>query len=217
MYLYEKNKDKLYIYTFLSDSNKMYEYRVEQMEQIQKDKRIFRGITGIGIENYEIFKLYENKFDIEIIPIENVNGSYHRLESVILGDKSREFLYSNYYFGNLNDNKIARVYDLNKLRYFLLINSQYRYDFDKKILDGILEIPESLYLLSLIEKEKFSLIKDKDISEQLNLFKLEQIKEIDLETIERMDNVGMVPGCYSNTIEKARNDAYILKLVKNKS
>lgn len=77
-----------------------------------------------------------------------------------------------------------------------------------------MEIPESLYLLSLIEKEKFSLIGNKSISEQLNLFKIEQLKEIDLKSIGTMHNIGILSGGYSSVIKKAENDAHILKLIK---
>lgn len=216
MYLYDKKEDKIDIYSFIPNDKKLYEYRFEQMKQIPEDEMVVRGVTGTGIEGYEIFKNYENKFDTEIIPIENANGSYHRLESDPLNGKGRnkEILLDAYYFGHLKDRKIARLWDLKKLRYLLLKQNQYRYYFGKVILEEIIEIPESLYLLSLIEQEKFSLIGERDISEQLSLFKLEQTKGINLDTIERMDYIGMAPGCYSKTIKKAENDAHILKLIR---
>jgi len=216
MYLYDKKEDKIDIYDLIPSLKDIYEYRMEQMKKIPEDKMVIRGITGTGIDGYEIFKNYENKFYNEIIPIENVNGSYHKLESDPLNGKgkNKEILLDSYYFGHLSDRKIARISDLNKIRYLLLKQTQYRYYFKKAILEEIIEIPESLYLLSLIEQQKFSLIEDRDISEQLNLFKLEQTKGIDLDTIIRMDYIGMTPGCYSKVIEKAENDAHILKLIK---
>lgn len=87
---------------------------------------------------------------------------------------------------------------------------------DKKLyqyrVQEIIQIPESLYLLSLIEQEKFSLIGDKDVSEKLSLFKLEQIPPVDLETLQMLDK-GIAPGYYSKAIEKAQNHAHILKLI----
>ena len=218
MYLYDNSdKFKINIYYLHPKQSSLYYYRLEQMKQIADDEKIMCGVTGIGIENYEIFKKYEDKFDTETIPMGNVNGKYHKLETDILYSKGRnkEKLLSCYYLGDLIDKKIARVWDLKRIRYFLLKQTEYsRILPGKKILEGIIEIPESLYLLSLIEQEKFSLIGDKDISEQLSLFKLEQEQSIDLNTLERMQFIGVAPDCYIKTIKKAENDAHILKLLK---
>lgn len=213
MYLFNKNGNKLDLYNLLPKDKKLYEYRVEKMKQIPDEKKFLYGITSMGIENYEIFKLYENKFDIEIIPIQNANGMYHRLEETPI-NSNKDKLLNAYYNGQLKDKKIARISDLKKIRYLLLNQTQYKYYPGIKVLEEIIEIPESLYLLSLIEQEKFSLIGDKDISEQISLFKLEQLKGFDLDTIERMDYVGIFPGGYLKTIQKAENDEKILKLIK---
>lgn len=213
MYLYKKNNNKIIIYNLIPNNKKIYEYRLEQMKQIPEENRIIRGVTGMGIERYEIFKNYENKFNNEIIPIENANGQYHILEPTHLNSKDKEKLLKSYYNGDLKDKKIARLWD-KKIRYFLLNQLQYRYYFEKVVLEEIIEIPESLYLLSLIEQELFSLIENKDIKEQLSLFNLEQIQKMDLETIERIDYIGIAPGCYSKTIQKIENDTHILKLLK---
>ena len=214
MYLYDKKNDKFDVYSLMPDDKKLYQYRVQEMEQIPEDEMIICGETGTGINSYEIFKNYENKFDTEIIPIENANGSYHRLKPDVLNGKgrNREILLDSYYYGHLKDKKIARISDLKKIRYLLLKQTQYTCYPNKSILEEIIQIPESLYLLSLIEQEKFPLIGDKDVSEQLSLFKLEQMSPVDLETIQILDN-GIAPGCYSKTIVKAENDAHILKLI----
>lgn len=216
MYLYDKRENRIDVYDLISDDKKLYEYRIEQMQQIPEEQKIICGITSTGIEGYEIFKKYENKFDTELIPIENANGRYHRLEPDMLNGtgRNREVLLDSYYSGYLKDRKIARLRDLKRLRYFLLNQTQYSYYFEKAILGGIIEIPKELYLLSLIEQEKFTLIGDKDVSEQLGLFSLEQTKVIDLDTLERMDCIGVAPGCYSRAIVKAANDAHILKLIR---
>lgn len=219
MYLLDKNNDKIDIYYLHPKDKDLFYYRVEQMKKIPENEKIMCGVTGVGIEKYEIFKNYEDKFDIETIPMGNVNGTYHKLEQDILYSegKNKERLLARFYLGDLRDNKIARVSDLKKIKYFLLKETKYsRILPDKKILDQIIQIPESLYLLSLIEQEKFSLIGNKDISEQLSLFRLEQEQSINLNTIERMQFIGIAPDCYARTIKKVENDSHILKLLKNK-
>lgn len=216
LYLYDKKNNSIDVYDLNPCDKKLYDYRLEQMRQIPETEMVMRGVTGIGIENYEIFKLYEHKLDTETIPIENANGEYHKLETDFSYGRgtNKEVMLNSYYLGLLQNRKIAKIQDAQKLRYFLLTKTQYRYYIDKKFLDQIIEIPESLYLLSLIEQEKFSFIGDKDISEQLALFNVEKKKEIDLNTIIRMENIGIEPACYLKTIKKAENDAHILKLIK---
>lgn len=217
MYLLDKDNDKIDVYYLHPKDRDLFYYRVEQMKQIPENEKIMCGVTGVGIENYEIFKNYEDKFDIETIPMANANGKYHKLEQNILygNGKNKEKLLSDFYLGDLRDKKIARVWDLNNIKYFLLKETEYsRILPGKKILEQIIQIPESLYLLSLIEQEKFTLIGDKDISEQLSLFKLEQEQSIDLNTLDRIQFIGIAPDCYKRAIKKAENDAHILKLLK---
>lgn len=211
MYLYDKKRDKLDIYSLIPDDEKLYEYRVEQMNQIKEDQKVVRAVTGMGNQNYEIFKYYRETFDTKIIPIKSVNGLYHKLEP----DKSRnkDVLLNSYYSGNLRDRKIARVRDLKRLRYFLLNKTEYINYPWQTILEGIIEVPESLYLLSLIEQEKYSLIGDKDVSKQLSLFSVHKLDRICLKTVEMMDNMCITQGCYRETIKKAENDAHLLKLI----
>lgn len=216
MYLYDKKENKLDIYDLIPNIKELYEYRAEQMKQIPEKDMIIRGVTGTGIESYKILQDYENKFDTEILPIENVNGMFHKLEPDYLNNSetNRKKLLELFYSGYFINKKIARIQDLKKIRYLLLKHSEYRYYPGKATLDEIIEIPESLYLLSLIEQEKFSLIGNKNISEQLKLFKLEQTKSIDLDTLERIDYIGLAPDCYTKAIKKSRNDAHILKLMQ---
>ena len=218
MYLYDKMYDKLDIYGLRPKEDSLYKYKIEEMKKIPSDKTIFHGVTNLGIENYKIFELYEDKFDSEVISMENANGSYHKLktDSLINMGINKYNLLDFYSFLNLKDNKIARIQDLKKIRYFLLNQTKYITCGKTEVLKGIVEIPESLYLLSLIEQEKFSLLGNKSISEQLKLFKIELLKEIDLKSIGTMHNIGILPEGYSGIMKKAENDAYILEFIKNR-
>jgi len=210
MYLYDKKKNKIDIYNLTSNDKKIYEYRIKQMKKIPRNEILLRCFTNEKNDIHEVFKIYENQLDTKIIPIEKVDGFYHKLEPDSLASRS---LIDSYYKGELKDKKIAKVQDLKKIRYLLLTKTEYTYYNSKKVLDGIIEIPESLYLLSLIENEKFSLI-DGNINEQLSLFEFKKTKQVDLETIQALDNLGIIPNCYSDIIKKTENDNHILKLIK---
>ena len=218
MYLYDRKDEIIYVHSLEASKDDLYNYRFEQLKQIPYDEMIFRGVTGIGIEEYEIFKEYRDKLDSVIIQMKNVNGKYHQLERDYCYGSGiiKKQLLEDYYMGKLNDKKIATVQDLKELKYFLLSRDEYIYYPNRKILKGILQIPKSLYLLSLIEQEKYSLIKDEDIEEQLSLFNFKQMGEIDLNYLAKLEFFGIASNCVLNTIKKAENDEHILKLLKNK-
>lgn len=81
-------------------------------------------------------------------------------------------------------------------------------------MNGIIKIPESLYLLQLFQQEKFSFLNDKSISELLSLFSVSYTDEIDLEELKKMDKYGMAPDTYQNALDKANKDSQVLKFVK---
>lgn len=100
MYLYDKKYDKLDIYCLSPKEEKIYEYKMQEMKKIPEDKTILRAVTNLGIENYKIFELYQDKFDIEVISMENANGSYHKLktDSLINMGINKEMLLDFYSF-----------------------------------------------------------------------------------------------------------------------
>lgn len=103
------------------------------------------------------------------------------------------------------------------MMYFLLTQKNYFTCFnntDKKVKNGIIKIPESLYLLQLFQQEEFSFLNDKSISELLSLFSVSYTDEISLEELEKMDKYGMAPNAYQNALNKANKDSQVLKFVR---
>lgn len=214
MYLYEKNNNYLDIYNLDFSCEELYDYRREEMKLIPEKEMILRGITGIGSENFEVFKNYQNNFDNEVISYDDVNGEHHTLKPDLLLEKGREKLLDSYYSGLFTNKNVARVKYLDEIKYFLLTQDEYKYYIENKSIDEIIQLPESLYLLSLIEREKFSLIGDSDITKQLSLFHLKEYGKVDIDVIRKIDNIGLAENCYMNALKKADNDKYILKLIK---
>lgn len=229
MLLYDKkDKDSIRVYEFNGNKEDLMQYRIEEMSKIPENERILEAETYA--ENWRsispVFEYYAHVFDEVIIPIEQVNaeksehsvhGRYHLLKNVNTGSVNERILLDSYYYGFLNDRNVARIQDLEKIRYLLLkleIYDSVLYDSRKKIMREIIELPESLYLLQLLEQGKFSLIGDKDISEQLDLFSIDIFNEFSLMELAIMDECGVTENAYERVLEKAKNDAYVLKLVK---
>ena len=223
MFLYDKKEKSLDVYSFNDDKPDIIGYRMNQMFKIPERERVVVAKSFSYDDNdTPLFERYQKQFDTIVIPMILANEKenelrYHLLKTVgITSRRNREILLDSYYFWHLSDRKIARIQDLDRLRYFLLTTTKYTresWEPRVKILKDIIELQESLYILQMLEQEKFSLLGDKDISKQLDLFKISHINQISLEELKKVDACGMTINTYEQVLAKADNDAHVLKLI----
>lgn len=217
MFLYDKKESSLDIYKFSGKQEALRDYRVEQMRQIPAINQVV--VAKTIIPEHEDTPLFEKPhIESQIIPMESANSihgdCYHLLDGGITSPKSKEALLNTYYQGQLSHCKVVTIQDENQLRYFLLRLANYitaHHNDRKRIMKDIIELPEALYLLQLLEQEKFHLIGDRNVKEQLDLFSIEQVGEVSLDELPKM----ITQSAYTKTIEKANRDAKILSLLKN--
>ena len=225
MLLYEKRGKKIGIYKFIPNRDALTEYRRREMTSIPESERVLiaEGHTA-SCSEVPLFEFYSKNLDSIILSMEEVNskkndahGNYHNIRTDGTTPRNKEILLDCYCQGNLNKCAVARIQDLKQLKYYLLTKTDYEdtwFDTRLKIMKDIIQIPESLYLLQLLEQEKFALIKDEDISKQLSLFNLSRcFDEISLEEFEKTDKYGITKNLYQQTVDKANNDAILLKLL----
>lgn len=211
MFLYEKDFDAINIYELTTDDEVLQKYRMDEMKKIPICEQVGCAVTGLGQNNLEIFCDDKDKIDSDIFYWIKLNTPFHKVDFYNDNFNGKNDILNKFYSGNFIDKKIAKVMDLKLMKYFLLSSDKYIYSKGKKVMEGIIQIPESLYLLSLIEQQKFSLLDDVDVSEQLKLFNLSYQDSIDTKVIDKVDWYQMGVGLYNNVLEKAENDAYILK------
>lgn len=221
MFLYDRDQNVLDIYSFNGKEQKMIRYRKTQMAQDPEMKRVLEAVAFDSDIRGELplLEFYAGQYDKTIIPMEILNKRRtHSLGPGIMDKKDKEILLDSYYFGYLVDKEIARIQDLDGLRYFLLSRTAYSSNlYGVRRLEGIIELPESLYLLQMLEQGKFSLLGDKDISEQLDLFTITHVVQINLDQVKKMDVFGITENAYERAILKAASDEKVLKkLKKNK-
>lgn len=219
MLLYDRKEKTIDVYEFLADANDLFNYRKQQMEKISKEKTFYIATAyPRDKDDKPILEKRDNSFNSNIIPMWRLNSSQH-FHFFNTDDKisegQKQLLLDRLYNGEFDKNKIARVKD-DKLRYFLLKSTEYHKDilsasFDKRILEDIIEVPESLYYLQLLLQEKFSFLEDKNISEQLALFNLNYVDEFNVEELEKIDKLNVVPGAFDRVINKAARDSVIIK------
>ena len=149
----------------------------------------------------------------------NPHNQKFLLKHCYIADTNRDNLLNAYYYGYYVSKDITKIKYLNMLKFFLFTSNQYNNNFyfsskNIKYITDIIELPESLYLLQLIEQQRFSLIGNKDISEQLSLFTIFKTNEISFDELKKVDACGITDNAYDITIKKAEEDKHILKLIK---
>lgn len=216
MFLYDMKEKNLNIYELTGDIQAMKDYRLEEMSKIPEEERIFiaEGFLTSLIPPVFEFELDDSDF---VIPMEKVNNNVlhkFKLENPTKG--SSMLTLANYISGGLSNKPVVKVKDSNRLRYFLISEDKYQKDecYRGKVMKGIIEIPESLYLLQLLEQEKFTLIGKKNIKKQLCLFEVSSIEEISLDMMKKSDSYAGNTGVYEKTLAKAQIDKNIIKYLK---
>ena len=223
MLLYD-NKDKhLDIYEFNSDRKKMIDYKLKELKKIPENERFLVAKTRINSNDKPLFEEYISNLNNDIVldstyvdSKDNNNGTYHKLE---YDNNNSTFLENYYIYSNLKDKSVVQIKYLEMIKYYLLYSRKYRYlgEYEDKKdyqMDNILQIPESLYLLQLIEQEKFKSLDDKDIEEQLSLYTLSKKDEIPKELLKKASLTSLVKDKYEIALNKALNDSHILKKIK---
>ena len=235
MFLYDKKRKSLDVYDFTANKDDLVDYRMTQMEQIPETERIFVAETHVGpYGDSPLFEGYTGKtFNDQVLSASYADNDseerkkgdayryYHVLRSDNISKRNNEILLDCYELGHLTDKSVVQIQYSEIMKYYLLKRTIYDFvvsdDYGKYYkMEDIIQLPESLYLLQLLEQGRFTSLDGKDISQQLALYTLSKINEVSMEELQKMDTCGITQDAYSRTIKKSKNDAHILKLIKNK-
>lgn len=225
MQLFNINGDKIEVYGLFPKSEKIKLYKMQEMEKINDDERVMRARTNYHrpLESPElsVFLRYLNQ-DKDDNFGENF---WHKFEHS--GKRRQEMVLNNYYEGKFDkeSSNLVRVIDdcTNQIiKYLLLTNLRYHfYESGGEIttMPDIIEVPESLYLLHLIMQERFSLVTDKNIIEQLNCFDLTDnpSESFDIKKVEEMCKLGLIEENFDSIIERVKVRQKILEIKKSQT
>ena len=227
MYLYDINKDKIDVYEMSPWSDKIAEFKKNEMEKVPFEQRVLRAST-----NYE-HELEKNDRPISYDKLQyktyGVWGGtfYHNVVSYQMSDYEKERqaqLLNEYYTGHIDSSKIALIEKHNKeedrdeIVKYLLLTDTYHYDHGEYVMNDIISIPKSLYLLNLLEQGKFYNydIEHEDISRQLETFDISKnpVWSLSLKELSDIYQFELLPGQYYNVVEKAEKTQKILQKIK---
>ena len=233
MFLYDKKDKYLDVYDFTASRNDLVNYRMTQMEKLPEDEKVFIAETHVDpYGDIPLFEKYTGKtFNDSIIPASyadndseerkesNAYRRYHVLKSDRRSKRNNEILLDCYGYGHLSDNRVVQIQYAEMIKYYLLKRTHYDFvgsdSYGKNyIMEDIIQLPETLYLLQLIEQGRFDLLDGKNVAEQLALYSLSKINEISFEELQKMDACGITEDICTRVINKADNDTHVLKLIK---
>ncbi len=219
MVLYEKNDDNsINVYTFEQNSELTVKYKQEQLNNIPDDEKFFvakefqQDINYLSWFERNKDKLEQTIFNINDLNIADNSGIRSFKTNQDLPEFKRIELMNKYIMGMETINSLPIRINFNGVvKYFLLSIEKFINDKNNsniRICNEIIQLSESLYLLELILRNRFSLIKDRDIQEQLNIINFKYRG-----TYTKKDFIyGLIPP--ENKIEKSNSGVRIMKLLK---
>jgi len=212
MFLYDKKEKTIDVYSMIPKKEEIVNYKIDEMKKIPEEEKVVcaRLIQSVDIDKNDIFL---NRINLEMIKSSHLHP--------VSMTKEIEFLLQSYYLDLLITYGDISVSDLEGIKHYLITKNSYvigsQGGANVGILDGIIQIPETLYILQLLKEERFDLLAGRDISSQLNLFDIKFVKDVNLEELEKASYCGMVPlNSHYNAVKKAENDSKIMKFVKEK-
>lgn len=221
MYLYDRKTNGYMVYSLEAKDEQIYSYKQNQMKKIDYYKQILSADNyTLAYGEVPLFELYQDQFDSIIIPQKEVymsEGFTNRNLSVTNVDHgTHQELLHDYYSGRFFSANVARIREFDQIRYLLLTKDKYYRDIHDNRhmkLSNIIEIPKSLFLLQMLQQEKFSFLDQESIFELIQLFSLSKINEISFMELRKMDMCGVTHSSCDTVFQKSENDSKILKYV----
>jgi len=216
MYLYDSNKSEIIVYTFCPKKLGMYlrGYKRSEMEKIETSKRVLKAVT-----NVKDFPLHRDNLLAEIdyskINYFNkklFNKNFHKIESY---QHTYDYDYYStldaFYNGIYVHSPIITVHKDNMQENWIMTQGSYLMDRDEYVLDGIINITDSLKELRELEVGNFSNLTNEQIKKYFELFtfKKEPIAVYDKTLIRDLERDGVVETKITNDILK--RDAETIK------
>ena len=217
MFLYENNGQFIDVYKLKPKLEELKKYRKKEMGKIPKAERVWFAKT-----NDSDLKILE-RVDIPVSFNElNVRGKrydfayFHCFNFSSDEDKNKQFL-EWYYEDEECIYNLCKIYKDSRYMYILRLQNDYafyRYGIDSYVMKGIINIPESLYLLEALLQGRFNLIGDKDVTEQLKLFDVQHYGRINTDVLKNICDYEILLEPYESIIDRTKKNYNVVSRVK---
>lgn len=224
MFLYDKRNSNIDVYSLDSSKEQLEQFRKEKIKLIPEEYLVYKAKQVCKKTDEEpFFEKYLNELDTRFFSSAIVDRKTPFMEDyhILLPEfdfSIKSQLTDRYIKGEFIDRKAIRVlYDT--FKYYLLTESKYRRCTNNNHthhMYNIIQIPECLYALQLLEQGKYDLFlkQEIDIDEILNLFNLKKIGEINEEEIIKCDKYGITDNAHNKVLSKVNNSKGIINYIK---
>jgi len=221
MYLYNKNGDKIEVYHLMPKEKQITEYKKNEMQKIPEEDRVLKAVTNDGPKIQNCCGVTFSS-EINYGNIHSFFQKYHRL--INYDDKEREKalkILEEYYDCTCNSKTLEVDSYTKEHKYYLLSEgNHYTYETtmfkpNKLIMNGIIQIPKSLFILQKLYFGYGQDLVDYDICEQMDLFRFNaKPKDIyNLSQVESLMAFGLIDGTFNK--ERLENNSRLVKRLKD--
>ncbi len=221
MYLYEKKDNKINVYELTPKEKLIEEYKRQEIRQIPVTKRVYTAKSNLSRQELPLFNpegtvhLSDIEYDYEFLLIFR---EFHLIKKYRNLDKAESVLEDYYKNNNRKYNENCVVVDADNkyiYNYYLLTQSYRQYYPYIQIMNGIINVPVSLYILDNIQLGNGNRLKKLDISEQKELFNFSKvpIESFSLDDINKLEAFGVVNQKLTKSLLE-NNQQLIKKLIR---
>lgn len=220
MLLYQKKGETLTVYDMV-ELPQLEQYRSKMIEQIPESERCFKAVTWTSTPQ-PIFEHFtgQRKDQIrraqirsskEIVPEDWIKDISHLLKRAPYNSG----LIDDYIKGAKTQKSVIQIRYRNGKKYYLLSNDQYEVSMEdrtRRIMTGIIQLPEALWNLQLLGQGIVSPAMEKYAKEQLALYRLTKVQTFSIKDLVLMEQCEIAENVMHRVESKVEQDALVLKL-----
>ena len=231
MLIYDKKDTEIDIYSISANEAKIKYYKKRIIDSLDEDELFYTLTTNSSnivskIENnlyqpliYSNGVFIDNRGWLKLIPMKNtfsynpqrqkeiiekyIEGEYDNLDikSIIERTSKEDFTYKSHSL-LLIENFLDTRNTIAGIRVVV---------FETK---NVIDLPNNLYLLYLLQHGEYEKLLSKNIDEQLSLFDIEYLKSVSMIDIKEMIDVGLISGTLFDAVSKVKIGSKVLQKVK---
>lgn len=215
MYLYRvDDTNNINIYALTADEEKLKEFKRNEFECIPSTQRFMEHTTNkhkMYSKNGIITECQYDK-DGTILGLGYSDIFSFQKESDTTIDLTQRFINNN--FEGLAANKLYKLIDKENKenRTYFLVTEYYENPYKKATLHNIMVLTKSLYVIRCLETGRYDLLKDEDITKELELFDINFVDYIDGESVEDLQKYGLISDAKETVQSKIEESTDVITL-----
>lgn len=226
MYLYQRKNNDLEIIK-IKASKKIGEYKETEMSKIPFEMRVMDIETNDFSKKSDNLENAEDSISYYKFVYDHYDSDFHTSEysriyrldkfSSSTEIKNCKKVLDKYYHQKKSNGKVLEVINSSDeyINYLLLTEPHYSHSSRESLMENIICLPKSLYLLELFIQEKFDLLTNDDIAEILKLYEIEGlVKKSNFEELEELKKLNLISKNEFKKIErKIEKSEKVLSLI----